>query len=245
MFSAWWETADMALCLWPRAEAPVQLAELHFSQAVPSCVCLLHLKLIFWVVWQAFPRCPSLQHMWFRWVPWAVPASRPDFWFLTLVRLPLGICRWVQTEGSCSGHLRDISGVWPLCSPSYVFWRQAHTVWFTSLSLEHCFFPFWLIGCAVLPCWGIRQCGSGKFVCLSPDVLVFPPYLWTCPSLSEEWKPPAAVSFSNAWTTETPPTGPALCLLPAFHWSDTEKGRKYYVNCLRPKKSHQHRRDEP
>lgn len=94
MFSAWWETADMALCLWPRAEAPVQLAELHFSQAVPSCVCLLHLKLIFWVVWQAFPRCPSLQHMWFRWVPWAVPASRPDFWFLTLVRLP-----WVYAVG--------------------------------------------------------------------------------------------------------------------------------------------------
>lgn len=82
----------------------------------------------------------------------------------------------------------------------------------------------------------IRQHQSGGLVCLSVPgelfLLLHPP---TCPRVSEEWRPPAAVSPSTQ-TMSVP--------MPAFSWSDTEKERKCYTKRSRPK-SHKHKRDEP
>lgn len=172
-----------------------------------------------------------------KWVPWDLPASRPNFWFLTPVRLPMGMT--AQTAGISNGHLGGVSGIQPLGSPSNGFrshpYRQK--VWFASPPLEHRFLlsdspavPRYLAG-------AIRQRRSGRFVCLSQATCSF-----SCTRLSEEWRPPAAVSPVSLLSAQQP--DPALCLLPAFLWGDTEKGRKYYTKQLRSK-SHQHKRDEP
>lgn len=148
IYPARWETAGVALCLCPRTEAPVHLAELRFSQIVYSseCVSLASQMNVLGGISEhfqdAYPcsMCVSgSQDKSVKWVPWDLPASWPNFWFLTPVRLPMSMT--AQTVGISNGHLGGTPAVQPLGSPRNGFQnpRPRQKVWFASLLLEHLF----------------------------------------------------------------------------------------------------------
>lgn len=113
IYSAWWKPAGVALSFCPRAEASVHLSELCFSQIVHSSVCvppasqmnvLGDISKHFQDAQPCSTCVPGLQDKLVEWVPWDLLSSRPDFWFLTSVRLPVA-----QTAGISAGHLGGVS----------------------------------------------------------------------------------------------------------------------------------------
>lgn len=123
----------MALCLCPRMEAPVHLGELRFSQIVhlSECVSLASQMDVLGGISKHFQdahpctMCVSgSQDMSVKWVPWDLPASWPNFSFLTPVRLPMGMT--AQTAGISNGHLGGVSGIQSLGSPSNGFQNHPH-----------------------------------------------------------------------------------------------------------------------
>lgn len=150
IYSAWWKPAGVALCLCPRAEASVHLSELCFSQIEHSSVCVppasqMNMLADISKHFQAAHPCsmcvPGLQDKLVKWVPWDLLSSRPDFWFLPPVRLPVA-----QTAGISDGHLGGFSAFSLLAA-------LAMALGPTLTGSGASFSPLWLTGCALTPCW--------------------------------------------------------------------------------------------
>lgn len=217
-------------------EASLHLAEPHFSQIVHSSECVSlasQINVLGGIIkhfQDAHPcsMCVSgSQNKSVKWVPWDLPASRPNFWFLTPVRLPMDMT--AQTVGISNGHLHGVSGIQPLGN-GFRSHPHRQKVWFTSPPLEHHFLLsdspavlYYLAG-------AIRVGQGGLSVC--PRWLV-PPSVPTR-LLQTVWGAEAAVSPGSLLSAQQP--DPALCLLPAFHWGDTEIGKKLH-KVVKAKKS--------